>query len=386
MSKKFISSLLLATVFIAGIGFVIFNKSFFDATPKQVKEKNERREVNLEDKFNLVVLGSDAKKKGLRRSDTIMVASFNLETKQVGLLSIPRDTRVKIPGYKGYHKINAAYSYGGLDLTIKTIEDYLKIPLDYHLQIDYQGFVALVNTLGGIEINVEKDLHYVDQAAGLNIDIEAGQQKLTGQEALEYVRFRHDALGDIGRIRRQQKFLKAASKQVLSFKTLLKTPELISKFREHVVTDLEFTKLFKLATIVDDFQLEQVVMKMLPGSPEHIEGISYWLPDLQEVKAVVASLIKTKSYFKHQQIELTILNGNGTSGLAARFADLLSNQGYRIKEIGNADNFKYTRNIIIASSGKREQLSSLVDYLDAKMIKDKTNDQVVVIIGEKNIE
>ncbi|GAB6100228.1 LCP family protein [Halanaerocella petrolearia] len=371
---------------VSGVGgYLLLNSSPLDSVPKEVKK--DKAEVKLDDKFNILLLGSDAKLEGRNRTDTIIVVSIDLNSKLVGLLSIPRDSRVKIAGdkYSDYHKINAAYSYGGLKLMQETLEEYLEIPLDYYLQVDYQGFVALVDTLGGVEINVEKDLHYVDQAAGLNIDLQAGKQRLTGEQALNYVRFRHDALGDIGRIKRQQKFLQAALKEFLSLKTILKVPKLINKFSKYVATDLELAKMMKLANLMDNFSLDQIAMEMLPGSPKYIEGVSYWLPNPKGVKGVVNSLLKTKSYFRNQGIELSILNGSGTSGLAGQFADLLVQQGYQIKKVGNAEHFNYNQNIIIAPVGKVKSLQKLARYLDAKVINREEGQQVEVIIGQRKI-
>ncbi|GAB6138361.1 LCP family protein [Halanaerobaculum tunisiense] len=388
MSKRLLLFLALLLV-ISGISIVTYQvlteAPSPDATPDKSPPEDigEETKVQLENKFNILLLGSDVKAKGQRRSDTIMVASIDLDSKQIGLVSIPRDTRVKIPGYEGYHKINAAYSYGGLELMTETVEGLLEVSLAYHLQVDYQGFIAIVDTLGGVEVEIEQDLEYVDQAADLTIDLEAGSQTLTGQQALNYVRFRHDALGDIGRIQRQQKFLKAALDKFLTFKTLFKVPKLVQEFNNYVTTNLELAKMARLVADIKNFSLQQLKMELLPGEAKYIGEVSYWLPDLESTRQLTTSLLETKDYFKHQQLTLTVLNGQGSSGLASRVAQLLASQGYKIEQVDNADHFNYQENRILVPPAKVEVIADLADYLQATIVETTEIDQIKVIIGQK---
>ncbi|MGM0502141.1 MAG: LCP family protein, partial [Bacillota bacterium] len=229
------------------------------------------------------------KRDGKNRSDTLMVANIDLEEKSVSMLSIPRDTRVKLAD-GGYHKINAAYAYGGLELTQSTVSDFLGVDIDYYLEIDYNDFVALVNAVGGVKINIAKDLFYQDQAAGLNINLKKGIQELSGAEALEYVRFRQDNLGDIGRIARQQKFLAAVIDKLLSARTILKMPQIINQLKNTVETNISGADFLATAAVFRDFNLKKIKMNTLPGKVADVNGISYWLTDDSQMTMVLDSL------------------------------------------------------------------------------------------------
>ena len=190
--KKILAYLLITVVviFLSGIltFYSILNNWNKAADPKL---ENDKSQVNVKKEFNLLLLGADKSRDGQARSDTLMIMHLDLIREEISLLSIPRDTRVKFADGE-YHKINAAYSYGGVELVEDTVSQFLDIKIDYYLQIDYNDFIGMVNLIDGIKLDIAKDLVYVDKAANLNIDLAAGEQILNGEEALEYVRFRHD--------------------------------------------------------------------------------------------------------------------------------------------------------------------------------------------------
>ncbi len=148
-------------------------------------------------RFNILIMGEDDVE-GSRRSDTVLFATIDIDDKNMRILSLPRDTRVQIPGH-GVQKLNHAFAYGGPDLLKATVEKYLGQPILYYVIIDYVSFPAVVDILGGVEIDVQKRMRYVDRAGKLDINIQPGLQVMDGKTALHYVRFRMDALGDIGR-------------------------------------------------------------------------------------------------------------------------------------------------------------------------------------------
>ena len=160
-------------------------------------------------KKNIIVLGVDerAEEHDVGRSDTLFVVMFDTKNKAASLLSVPRDTRVRIKGH-GWDKINHAYAYGGRELTQKTTEELLGIKINNYVMVDFKGFVGLVDAIGGVDINVEKDMYYYDSWDGFKIDLKKGMQHMDGKTAIQYVRYR-DEEGDIGRIRRQQHFIMA---------------------------------------------------------------------------------------------------------------------------------------------------------------------------------
>jgi len=354
---------------------------------------SDKQELLVEQKLNFLILGSDALNQGINRADSIMVASVDLKDGQIGILSLPRDTRVQIPGKEGYHKLNAAYAYGGSELIKETVEKLIKVPIDYSISTDFNGFKSIINTLGGIEVNVAKDLKYIDQAGGLYIDIPAGNQTLYGQQALEYIRFRHDRLGDIGRIRRQQKFIKAVMDKILTPKVIFKIPKLIKQLSDNIETDLPMTKGLKLAMEltdeIRDFNRSKIKMETLPGTPKYADGISYWVPDKAKLEAVTSSLIRSKDYLNNSQLNVMVLNGNGKVGLANEIGDLLSQSGYNIIKVGNAKRFDYSKTKVIYKSSAKQNAEKMANYLHGELEvwqeveeKNKNEVDIKVILGE----
>ena len=160
--------------------------------------------------MHVMIMGVDSRGDDVGRSDTLMVTAVDVDQKKAALLSIPRDTRVAIDGH-GFDKINHAYAYGGHKLTQQTVEHLLDVPIDHYIVIDIKSFERIIDAIGGVDINVEKRMHYEDpwdDDGGLVIDLYPGEQHMDGKKAIQYVRYR-DGEGDIGRIGRQQKFMKA---------------------------------------------------------------------------------------------------------------------------------------------------------------------------------
>jgi len=226
-----------------------------------------------------------------RRSDTMMVASIDAENKAVNLLSIPRDSRVIIPGH-GYDKITHAYFYGGSDLAQRTVTDFLHIPIQYYIVIDWQSFIKVVDILGGVNLTVEHDMNYDDPYENLSIHLAKGNQHLNGEKSGEYVRYRHDELGDIGRVERQQHFLQALNSQLLQSGTILKLPALMTTISKYVHTNMNMYDWGKVANLLRDMKATSLHAEMVPGDFATINDISYWSPDTDKTKALVNSIFK----------------------------------------------------------------------------------------------
>jgi len=205
--------------------------------------------------INILVLGTDVTfdaKTGEPlpqsdgRTDSIVLLHVDPANYKLNIISIPRDSFVEIPGY-GFNKINAANVFGGLELTKKTIVNLTGRQIDYYLKVNPYATIKLVDLLGGIDIDVAKDMYYVDQAQNLNINLKQGRHKLSGKEAQGYIRFRHDALGDIGRIGRQQQFLETLFKSFTKPSNLFKAPLVMEIALKYIQTDLPLSKILRLA-------------------------------------------------------------------------------------------------------------------------------------------
>ena len=188
-----------------------------------------KKTINFDERHgtvNVLVLGVD-EVEAVHRSDTIILARIDIDRKTASIMSIPRDTRVSIKGRKQPQKLNHAYAFGGIELLRDTVINLTGVPVNYYLVLNYASFPKIVDAIGGVDIDVPRRMQYTDLAQNLHIDFAPGRRHMNGADGLKYVRFRHDSLGDIGRMKRQQEFAKAFLDKVKSPAILPRIPELI---------------------------------------------------------------------------------------------------------------------------------------------------------------
>ncbi len=354
------------------IGSAIRYYTIVTASPETIKET-----INFDHQhgtLNVLVLGID-QVEAVNRSDTIILARIDIDRKTASVMSIPRDTRVSIKGH-GQQKVNHAYAYGGIDLLKDTVVNLTGVPVNYYLILNYSTFPKVVDAVGGIDIDVEKSMRYTDNAQNLHINFSPGRHHMNGEEALNYVRYRMDAMGDIGRMKRQQGFAKAFLEKIFSPAILPRIPELIELVLSEIRTDIHVKTAIQLAGQLKDMSLSNVRFFTMPGQPANIEGISYFVPDLQKaskemdpnyvpeekipVPAAVAeeapekeeavvqeepqasepseNLLELVSKFKRP---IAVLNGTGRQGLAKRFTMLFEKAGIEVEFTGNAKHSDY---------------------------------------------
>ncbi|WP_240344039.1 LCP family protein [Paenibacillus sp. SYP-B3998] len=226
-------------------------------------------------RVNILLLGGDSrgmKKNEIPRSDSIMLASIDPVTKKAYLFSILRDTYVKIPG-EGEDRINTAIATGGPNLAMKTVSDLLGIPIQYYVYTDFKGFMALIDAVGGIDLEVEKDMKYSDSEDDhiYDINLKKGMQHLDGKTALQYVRFRHDALSDFSRTERQRKFLTAVAQKMQTTSSIIKLPKILNAMDPYIDTNLSVTDMLKLGTLGYEAKTDGIISSQLPPSDLLIE-------------------------------------------------------------------------------------------------------------------
>ncbi len=213
------------------------------------------------------------------RSDTILLLRFDPADQSLKMLSIPRDSRVEIPGV-GYKKINDANVVGGVSLATKVVSQTLgDVPIDRYIRVTTDVFVELVDLLGGVDIFVPQDMNYRDQTQNLEIDLKKGWQALNGQQAEQFARFRNSQQGDIGRVQRQQMLLKAIQRKAVSPLFLPKLPQAIEILQKSMDTNLSNEEIICLANFGREIPKENLKMVLLPGrfsQPHEYDGLSYW--------------------------------------------------------------------------------------------------------------
>lgn len=251
-------------------------------------ESNPSLMPALDRPMTLLVMGTDAVGSDGRASldgntDTMLLFRLDPRLGRIRVVSIPRDTRTRIPGHSTF-KINAANAWGGPELAARTVSGLLGVEVDRFFLVSLKGLIASVDALGGLEATVPKRLVYHDWAGGLHIDLQPGAQRLSGKDVEALLRFRHDDLGDIGRIQRQQGFLLELVPQVLHPSHLLQLPHLLAILKEHSETNLTPYELLQIAGWIKSLPPQaDLQLTVLPGRPGHVGNGWYWLPDATEI-------------------------------------------------------------------------------------------------------
>ena len=321
-----------------------------------------------EGRINILILGIDTGVNGSlknpqaditgTRSDVVILASFDPETKEVGLLSIPRDTRVYIPEVVfDYEKVAHAHAYGGPELAVKTVSSFLGVDIHHYVRVDFEAFKKAIDLLGGVDVDVPQNMDYDDPYQNLHIHLKKGMQHLNGEQALGLVRYRYGYEdGDIGRIKTQELFLKALIKKAASLSGVLKLPELVRTLSPYVKTDLSTQDILNLANMAMGVKPEDVRMGIVPGRPQDIsdgrETLSYWVADRAATEEMVDDLIRGVSREKNALVKVAVQNGNGVAGAADALAAALRAEGFNVVSVGNASKQDYAETRVMAGSNK----------------------------------
>lgn len=216
------------------------------------------------------------------RTDTIMLISANAKTGEMKLLSIPRDSRIKIRDK--FDKVNHAHAFGGIELTMQTLRTFLGLDIDYYVQVNYQALINIVDALGGVDYEVPEGV-YVDRGS---IQIEPGENHLNGNEVMWLLRTRNIYNnGDIGRVNTQQQFVKAMVDEVVKKSKSMNIMTFISNYLRYVKTNLPMGALMDLAGNINNFSSDKMDTYTVPGMEQTINGTSYWIPDYKKTWKIV---------------------------------------------------------------------------------------------------
>jgi len=322
------------------------------ATPEKIavvtKAKKELRPELPGKPVNILLMGSDHAGPGdPGRSDSQILVRLDPQTKSISMLSMPRDLRVDIEGV-GLSKMNAAFTYGGPALAVKTFSWVTGLPIQHFVQVDFDGFWHVVQTLGGIYIPVDHRYYFEDN--GINrVSLEPGYQILNGDHALKFVRFRHDGMGDFGRMQRQQLFLKEMQRQSGRWsKDWRKVLTLITAITKQTTSDIDSLKrLQPLVELIFQVNTSKFYTVHVEGSTPMIDGASYVVPIQAEIDRAVSEFthptqapvaVKGLKLTK-KMYPVTVYNGSGIPGLATTAADQLAALGYRAEAGADAPEF-----------------------------------------------
>ncbi len=225
------------------------------------------------------------------RTDSIYLVSIAPHAKNVNVISVPRDSKVYIHSRSNPDKINHAFAYGGIEMSKKTIEQTLGVKIHRYLVVSNRALIDFIDKIGGIDVYVEKNMHYDDYSANLHINLAKGMRHLSGIEAEGFMRYRKDALGDIGRIRRQQWFLNALANKMKDPSIIVKIPDIIKSISKNIQTDFSYYELAQYAALVKSLDSGKIKIATLPGEPSQRGFISYWILDPDGVQDIVNKLV-----------------------------------------------------------------------------------------------
>ncbi len=290
-----IAGIVFGLCFAIGVGITnVFTKATPVVSEAEDDDALARQDGN---RTNILVLGVDARPgEKQSRSDTMMLVSIDPKIDKAAIISIPRDTKIDMPG-SGIDKICAANMVGGPEYAVKATEKLMNIKIDYYVEMDFNGFKDIIDTLGGVTINVPHKMYKPSEG----IDLKPGSQRLNGHDALAFVRFRDYINGDIDRTAAQQTFMKALTSEVLQAKTITKLPKLVKQTNQYVTTNMGITDMLRIASWAPGFTTASVITQTLPGTFYDVRDeygnltASYWIADKRSLVGLVDNLLAGKT-------------------------------------------------------------------------------------------
>lgn len=364
-----ISLLVLANVALLAFIWVVNTGNNLFADARTDDEVTEVLDPTDNGRRTILVVGSDTRE-GLEdldnfgdfsgaRGDVVMLVSIDPSTNEVRMLSIPRDLWVSIPGH-GENRINAAYALGGPRLMVETIKENLNVPINNYVEIDFVGFQALVNDLGGVDI----DFPYAARDSKSGLDIPAGTGTLNGEQALAYARARHYQeyqngswqsveASDIGRTGRQQEVMKALISSLKSPSSVAEAGSIASTMSNHMTIDSNLAN-ESVPSMVWDYKgiiTGSIDGETLPTTGQTIGGASVQVVKEPEASEVLASFRVGSSLVDSEPLTLEVLNGTSRDGAAGAMSERLQALGFTVDSIGNAGTNSYVETTVIVPEG-----------------------------------
>jgi len=357
------------------------------------------RQATLDRSLNILVLGVDnplphqataSHHQALQsRSDTILLVRFDPKGDRIHLISIPRDTLIRYPN-RQIGKANAANAVGGPALAARAVGEMLNLPIDRYLRLNTDGITALIDAVGGVEIDVPYPMKYTDHTQNLTIDLQAGRQFLTGEQAHQFLRFRRDELGDIGRVQRQQELLRALSYQLLQPQNLVRIPKVLDVVRQHVDTNLRWEEVISLAQFLLRSAGERLDMVLLPGRfGQAAEGLAgYWIPDRAATQRLVAQILGTATPvpIAPERLRIAVQNATGEPGQARQVLQYLRRHGFVSSFTVEDHPHPLSTSHILAQQGDAQAAATVQAVLGFGVVKVQSTgileSDVTVVVGQ----
>ena len=323
-------------------------------------------------RINVLILGESGIGDGYKLTDSIMLASYNPQTQQASILSIPRDTYVgkkdkntATSNYLASYKMNAVYRNGtNIEETVQRVSDITGVDIDYYVLIDTDAVIEIVNAIGGVTFNVPIDMDYDDYNQDLHIHLKAGEQLIDGNKAEQLLRFRHNTDGtsypteygdnDLGRMRTQREFIQETLKQLIKFENVTKVLNIMDIVFNNVKTDLTLAEAKYYIPYIFKFNMSNIQTDTLPGTSEKCNDIWIYVANKKETKTVVDNLFSdlvvedtstntitntiadtTSDTSTSEKIKVEILNGSSDNTNLEDLKNKLTKAGYTVSKTGS---------------------------------------------------
>ncbi len=368
-------------------------------------------------RINILILGESGYEDDYKLTDSIMVASYNPQTQQASMLSIPRDTYVgkkdknsASSNYLASYKMNSVYRNGtNIPETVERVEELTGLDINNYVLIDTDAIIQIVDAIGGVTFNVPIDMNYDDNNQNLHIHLKAGEQLIDGNKAEQLLRFRHNqdwtsypaeyGDNDLGRMRTQREFIQATLKQLIKFENVTKVLNLLDIVFDNVKTDLTLETIKYYIPYAFKFNMENIKSGMVPGTNEKCNGIWIYIANKKQTKELVNELftdivipeentndnnVSNENEEKNKEIKIEVLNGTTSKTVLETVKEKLEALGYKVTKTGNTSS---TDKSIIINRTMQSKIveEDLEKELGIKNIKNSSSNSKVdftIIIGK----
>ncbi len=370
-------------------------------------------------RINVLILGESGYEDDYKLTDSIMVASYNPQTGQAAMLSIPRDTYVgkkdknsATPNYLASYKMNSVYRNGtNIPETIARVEELVGIEIHNYVLVDTDAIIQIVDAIGGVTFNVPIDMNYDDTNQNLHIHLKAGEQLIDGAKAEQLLRFRHNqdwtsypeeyGDNDLGRMRTQREFIQATLKQLIRFENVTKVLNLLDIVFNNVKTDLTIETIKYYIPYAFKFNMENIKSGMVPGVNEKCNGIWIYVANKKQTKQIADELFtdilpqepvtntiegtnSNEEDKKQEKTKIELLNGTGQNEKLEEVKQKLIKEGYDVTKSGNTNN---TSNSVIInrtmqSKNIEEDLKEILNIDKINNNSNNSNVDFTIIIGK----
>jgi LCP family protein required for cell wall assembly len=286
------------------------------------------------------------------RTDTIFILNLDKKGERMGILSIPRDTWIDLGEKYGNGKINSAYSeafweeyeksghdyekakMAGIMQARKVIQDFLGIDIDYYAMIKIKAAREIVDTVGGLTVDVEKDMDYDDNWGNLHVHLRKGRQRLDGASAVGYARFRHDEESDWGRIRRQQQVIQALVSELKKPIHIMHINGLARIVKTNLDTDLDLSQIIDIAQVYRKFSQKNIIKGVVSGGDDWAGGAMIIVPNEEETRRLVGRVLRSPSEILPEELRVRVFSRNAPPGTLQAVIDSLKADGYNVEAAG----------------------------------------------------